>query len=82
VKQKIHPAVIGVILAIAVILIGYFGFKTATDKPVYPGLSAPNAARKDRDVDSSQSANGTPKTPTSASDARKMGIPGAVPGGR
>jgi len=77
VKQKIHPAAIGVILALAVAVLVYFGFKTATEKPIYPGLSAPNAARGDRTVDSSQAMKTPPKN---ADDARKMGIPGAVPG--
>ncbi len=75
-KQKVHPAVIGTILAVAVAVILYFGYKTATEKPVYPGLSAKNAARGDRtDIDSTSA-------PKNAEDARKMGIPGAVPGKR
>jgi len=76
VKQKVHPAVIGTLLAVVIGVVVYFGYKTAMDKPVYPGLSAKNAARGDRtDISSPTSA------PKNAEDARKMGIPGAVPGG-
>ncbi len=76
-KQKVHPMVVGTVLALVLGWVVYSGFKVATEKPLYPGLSAPNAARPNRtDIE-------MPKTaPKDATEARKMGIPGAVPGKR
>jgi len=74
-KKKVHPLIVGVTLALVFAALVYNGFKVATEKPVYIGLRAPNAARPNRtDIEI------TPKTPPkNAKEARNMGIPASIP---
>lgn len=80
-KQKIHPAFVGIALACVIGVVIFYAFRTATEKPAYPGLNAPQAAapRGGQAAIPVNRGGGIVGTPTNAEEARKMGIPGAVP---